>query len=44
MGRVGQPTDVSAAIAYLADNTVASFITGLTLAVDGGSLVAGFVL
>lgn len=44
VGRVGDVSDVSAAIAYLADDTSASFLTGINLPVDGGALVAGFVL
>lgn len=41
VGRIGEVSDTSAAIAYLADNDLASFITGTELAVDGGSMVAG---
>lgn len=41
MGRVGEVSDTSAAIAYLASDS-ASFITGHLLAVDGGALTAGF--
>jgi pteridine reductase len=36
LGRVGSPEDVAAAVVYLAG---ASFVTGTTLAVDGGRLV-----
>lgn len=41
LGRVGNVADTSAAIAYLADNSAASFITGVLLPVDGGAFVAG---
>lgn len=41
VGRAGEVADTSAAIAYLADNNVASFLTGLLLPVDGGAVVAG---
>lgn len=41
VGRVGEVSDTSAAIAYLADNKFASFITGVLFPVDGGALVAG---
>ena len=37
MGRVGRPAEIAAAIAFLASDE-ASFITGTTLAVDGGYL------
>jgi NAD(P)-dependent dehydrogenase (short-subunit alcohol dehydrogenase family) len=37
MGRIGQPTEVAEAIAFLA-SPAASFITGAELAVDGGYL------
>lgn len=40
LGRLGQPEDVAAAIAFLASDD-ASFITGAMLAVDGGSLASG---
>ncbi|MEM1329926.1 MAG: SDR family oxidoreductase [Planctomycetota bacterium] len=40
MGRVGKPEEVAAAIAFFA-STDASFITGQTLAVDGGFMAAG---
>ncbi|MBH5132974.1 SDR family oxidoreductase, partial [Streptomyces sp. HB-N217] len=35
LGRVGEPEDVAAAVAFLASHD-ASWITGTTLAVDGG--------
>ena len=38
MGRIGRPEEVAQAIAFLASDW-ASFITGTTLAVDGGMLV-----
>jgi NAD(P)-dependent dehydrogenase (short-subunit alcohol dehydrogenase family) len=37
LGRVGEPADIAAAIAFLASDD-ASWITGVTLPVDGGSL------
>lgn len=40
LGRVGEVSDTSAAIAYLASDS-ASFITGVLLPVDGGALTAG---
>lgn len=44
LGRAGRVSDVSAGIAYLADDKLSSFLTSITLPIDGGSLVAGFVL
>ncbi|XP_055302818.1 uncharacterized oxidoreductase TM_0325-like [Sitodiplosis mosellana] len=41
VGRVGEVADTSAAIAFLADNKTASFLTGILFPVDGGSMVAG---
>lgn len=41
VGRVGEVSDTSAAISFLADNNVASFLTGILLPVDGGSIIAG---
>lgn len=41
VGRIGEVSDTSAAIAYLADNNQASFLTGVLLPVDGGACVAG---
>jgi NAD(P)-dependent dehydrogenase (short-subunit alcohol dehydrogenase family) len=40
VGRVGQPHDVSAAVAFLASDE-ADFITGQTLAVNGGVVISG---
>lgn len=39
LGRVGRPADIAAAVAYLA-STDAAWVTGITLPVDGGVLVA----
>lgn len=36
LGRPGQPEEVADAIAFLASNESSSFITGVTLPVDGG--------
>ena len=35
MGRLGQPAEVAARVAYLASDD-ASFVTGLELCIDGG--------
>jgi NAD(P)-dependent dehydrogenase (short-subunit alcohol dehydrogenase family) len=40
MGRIGQPEEVAAAVAFLASDE-ASFITGAILPIDGGYLAAG---
>lgn len=37
LGRVGEPSDIAAAVAFLASDD-ASWITGITLPVDGGAL------
>lgn len=41
IGRIGEVTDTSAAIEYLVSDR-ASFITGLTLLLDGGAIIAGY--
>lgn len=41
IGRIGEVSDTSAAIAFLADNQSAAFLTGIILPVDGGILVSG---
>lgn len=41
INRLCEVTDTSAAIAYLADNNIASFLTGISLPVDGGGIIAG---
>lgn len=38
VGRLGEVADTSTAIAFLANDKTASFITGLLLPVDGGVL------
>lgn len=40
LGRLGDPHDIAAAVAFLASDS-ASFITGQTLAVNGGALIIG---
>ncbi|HWL47636.1 MAG TPA: SDR family oxidoreductase [Sphingomonadaceae bacterium] len=40
LGRVGEPSEIAAAIAFLAGDD-ASFVTGATLAVDGGFAIQG---
>jgi NAD(P)-dependent dehydrogenase (short-subunit alcohol dehydrogenase family) len=35
MGRLGQPEDIAAGVAYLASDD-AAFVTGLELYIDGG--------
>ena len=41
MGRIGQPVEVARAIAFLCMDG-AAYITGQTLAIDGGFSVYGF--
>lgn len=41
VGRVGEVSDTSPAIAFLADNNLASFLTGQFITVDGGSMLVG---
>jgi glucose 1-dehydrogenase len=36
LGSVGRPDDIARAVEYLADNERSAFVTGTTLAVDGG--------
>jgi len=38
LGRIGEPADIARAVVFLAHN---AFITGQTIAVDGGRLAAG---
>jgi NAD(P)-dependent dehydrogenase (short-subunit alcohol dehydrogenase family) len=38
LGRIGEPADVAAAVAFLVSDS-ASWITGETLVIDGGSLL-----
>lgn len=42
IGRVGEVSDTSAAIAFLADDSSASFLTGILLPVDGIGLYSFF--
>lgn len=44
VGRIGEMADTSAAIAFLADEKTASFLTGILLPVDGGALIGGVVM
>ncbi|RYD69154.1 MAG: SDR family oxidoreductase [Sphingobacteriales bacterium] len=41
VGRAGEVSDISEAIAFLANDKSASFITGIALPVDGGYVVLG---
>jgi Tropinone reductase 1 len=41
MGRIGEPEEVAAAVAFLC-MSAASYITGVCLPVDGGFLSSGF--
>ena len=38
LGRIGEPTEIAAAVLFLTDNRRSSFITGQSLVVDGGAL------
>jgi len=38
LGRIGQPSDIGQAVAFLADGERSGFITGACLTVDGGAL------
>lgn len=38
LGRIGSPEDVAGAVLYLASRA-GSYVTGATIAIDGGSLV-----
>ncbi len=40
IGRAGTPQEVAKAIAFLASDDHAAFITGITLSIDGGRAVA----
>lgn len=40
LGRIGEPADVAEAVAFLVSDA-ASWVTGATLRIDGGSLSAG---
>ena len=39
LGRIGEPADVASAVAFLASDA-ASWITGETMVVDGGQMLA----
>jgi NAD(P)-dependent dehydrogenase (short-subunit alcohol dehydrogenase family) len=41
LGRVGTPADIGNAVCFLADNEKASYITGVTVKVDGGLVLPG---
>ncbi|MGY1434703.1 SDR family NAD(P)-dependent oxidoreductase [Streptomyces reniochalinae] len=43
LGRVGEPSDIAAAVAFLASSD-AAWITGVTLPVDGGLLVSNLAM
>lgn len=44
LGRVGEPTEVADAIAFLCNNELASFITGTSLPLDGGRATQGRII
>jgi len=39
LGRIGQPSDISELVVFLADNTKAGFMTGSIIPVDGGRML-----
>jgi NAD(P)-dependent dehydrogenase (short-subunit alcohol dehydrogenase family) len=39
IGRIGQPSDISELVVFLADNTKAGFMTGSVISVDGGRML-----
>lgn len=43
LGRLGETGDISSAIAFLANNNAAAFVTGTILACDGGASAANIV-
>ncbi len=43
LGRIGEPIDCAKAVAYLASDD-SSFVSGVTLPVDGGSLYANMLM
>lgn len=43
LGRLGQANDISSAIAFLANNDAAAFVTGTIMSVDGGASAANIV-
>jgi 3-oxoacyl-[acyl-carrier protein] reductase len=40
LGRLGDPYEIAAAVAFLASDS-AAFITGQTISVNGGALITG---
>jgi 3-oxoacyl-[acyl-carrier protein] reductase len=38
LGRVGYPEDIAGAVRWLVDNDESSYVTGITVPVDGGML------
>lgn len=43
LGRLGEANDISSAIAFLANNDAAAFVTGSIMSVDGGASAANIV-
>ena len=43
IGRIGQPSDISELVVFLADNTKAGFMTGSVIPVDGGRLLTSAI-